>query len=525
MKKIVSFLLVMAITLLIIPVNAEAEPAFVVEQVTAAPGETVDVTISVKNNPGIASIKLAVTFDDALTLNSVTYNNAIGGMFMQPQQMTSPATLNWFNGTANTNGDWVFATLSFTVSADAQEGECPIEITYQPNNIYNIAEENLAFGIENGAVKVGAFTDSDIDKFTYELSGNEMTITGYAGTKANLTIAETYEIDGVVYTVTAIGEGAFEGCETLETVDIPATVTSIGDYAFYDCTNLKCATVRNAEAQLGEISLGYYYIRRGEDGLVEGFVLEGYEGSTAQEYALTEGITFSALAVSSDVIYAGDDLEAALDMAAETGKKVVLTQNISLRSVVIGESIVLDLNGYTLTADYFTCYGAVIDGADGGNALVKVNKGAHLATENEFMPIYDTAAGGYRFYKYELQNLGFKTVNSGTVKAGFRLVLANPAGYSVLSTTSDVALDTVSLISWSGSMGVTHYTFNDNTLRNYAVAAAADVANKGTVTKAITLTMTGVDSLGENPTVNFLPTVVTALGMTAKAPEATWTAQ
>ena len=219
------------------------------------------------------------------------------------------------------------------------------------------------------------------------------------------------------------------------------------------------------------------------------------------------------------------DLQLALQEAAQTGGTVKLTQDTQVVNLVLWNGATLDLNGYTLTVDYLSAFGTVVDGTIGGNALVVVNKGIHVAGDNSFMPIYDTAAGGYRFYKYELQNLGFKAAGSGTVKAGFRLTLANPAGYGVLSTTTDIALDTVSLISWTGSMGVTHYTFSDNTLRNYAALAAADMANKGAVTKAITLTLTGVDSLGANPTVNFQPTVATAPGMTAKAPEAKWTAQ
>jgi len=214
-----------------------------------------------------------------------------------------------------------------------------------------------------------------------------------------------------------------------------------------------------------------------------------------------------------------------LQEALASGGTVKLVKDTQVDYLTIGNGATLDLNGYTLTADYFTSYGTVVDGTDGGNALVKVNKGIHLATENEFMPIYDSANGGYRFYRYELQNLGFKAVDSGTVKAGFRLTFANTSGYDVLSTTTDVALDTVALVSWTGSMGVTHYTFSDDTLRNYAAMAAADIASKGSTSKAMTLTLTGVDSLGENASVQFQPTVETAPGMIAQGADKTWTAQ
>ncbi len=153
-KKVLTVLLVVTMLLSAIPVFANGNPSFVVESVTAKAGETIDVTISVVNNPGIASIKLKVNYDTNLILNSVTYNTAIGGMSMQPQKLNSPVTLNWFNGIADTNGDWVFATLSFTVADTATVGTCPITVTYEADNVYNIAEENITFEIENGGVAI-----------------------------------------------------------------------------------------------------------------------------------------------------------------------------------------------------------------------------------------------------------------------------------------------------------------------------------------------------------------------------------
>ena len=154
-KRLIPILLVVVMLISVFPVHAvETAPTFVVDSVTAEAGETVNVTISVKNNPGIASIKLSVTYDEALTLNSITYNTAIGGMSQQPQSKASPVTLNWFNGAADSTGDWVFATLSFTVNANAAIGDYDVSVTYEADNVYNIAEENVDFAIENGKVEV-----------------------------------------------------------------------------------------------------------------------------------------------------------------------------------------------------------------------------------------------------------------------------------------------------------------------------------------------------------------------------------
>lgn len=159
MKRIISGLLAILLLLSIsygTPVTAagETEPTFTVSSGQAAPGEKVSITIRIDNNPGIASVKLKVQFDSALTLTGVTYNPSLGGMSMQPQKLQSPATLNWFNGAQNTTGDMVYVTLSFTVAQNAASGFHDISVTYDPNDVYNIAEQNIAFQVKNGGVLV-----------------------------------------------------------------------------------------------------------------------------------------------------------------------------------------------------------------------------------------------------------------------------------------------------------------------------------------------------------------------------------
>ena len=159
MKKVLAILLAVALiaTLSIsavITASAGNDPTLVVSTETATKGATKDITISMVNNPGVASLKLSLTFPSDLTLNSVAYNAGLGGQSQAPAKLTSPVTLNWFNGGANTNGDMVYATLNFTVSNEATEGDKAIEISYKQDNVYNIDEEDVVFGITNGKITV-----------------------------------------------------------------------------------------------------------------------------------------------------------------------------------------------------------------------------------------------------------------------------------------------------------------------------------------------------------------------------------
>jgi len=131
------------------------EPQFRVSNKEAKRGSTVEVTVALKNNPGIASIILSLTYDtDALTLTEVVYNTAIGGQTVQPQNMNSPVKLYWINGFADAEGDFVLVTLKFTVNSNAALGDHDITLSYNADDIYDISETNLPFEIVNGKITV-----------------------------------------------------------------------------------------------------------------------------------------------------------------------------------------------------------------------------------------------------------------------------------------------------------------------------------------------------------------------------------
>ena len=73
----------------------------------------------------------------------------------------------------------------------------------------------------------------------YSISDNEVTITGYTGSAAEIAIPHTIESNPV----TAIGTKAFKGSTSLTSVTIPEGVTSIGERAFENCSSLKSVTI------------------------------------------------------------------------------------------------------------------------------------------------------------------------------------------------------------------------------------------------------------------------------------------
>lgn len=130
-------------------------PTFLVDSAEARPGEKkIPIKIALKANPGISSMGLLVSYDKDLMLDSVTYNSEIGGQTMESALTDNPAKLIWISPLEEVEGDWTFVTLYFNVAKDAAKGGKQIALSYNPDDVYGIDEENIDFSIVNGAITI-----------------------------------------------------------------------------------------------------------------------------------------------------------------------------------------------------------------------------------------------------------------------------------------------------------------------------------------------------------------------------------
>lgn len=67
-----------------------------------------------------------------------------------------------------------------------------------------------------------------------------------------LDIPATITIEGKIYRVTSIGDGAFMSCPNLTSVNIPKGVTNIKDFAFYECKSLTSINIPEGVTNIGE---------------------------------------------------------------------------------------------------------------------------------------------------------------------------------------------------------------------------------------------------------------------------------
>ena len=149
-------------------VSAAENPTISVSSKTVLAGATVDVNVSLENNPGIVSMLLNVNYDsDALTLINVTDAEVLGNQSHSNDLSLNPYILYWNNGTATTNftQNGKIATLTFKVNDNAPDKDYPITITYDKDNdaIFNLNFEPVNFTTTAGKISVVKMICGDVN--------------------------------------------------------------------------------------------------------------------------------------------------------------------------------------------------------------------------------------------------------------------------------------------------------------------------------------------------------------------------
>lgn len=129
-------------------------PSIVIGSARGKAGDTVDVTITMSDNPGFVSANLYVNYDeDLLTLKNVKDGGLLSGV-THSDNYTSPYGLCWVNDLAKENFkvNGVLATLTFEISKNAKPGKTIISLE---QDILDCDIENVVFKLTDGNVEVG----------------------------------------------------------------------------------------------------------------------------------------------------------------------------------------------------------------------------------------------------------------------------------------------------------------------------------------------------------------------------------
>lgn len=147
----------------------ETSPVIEVGSLTTYPGDTIKVPISVRNNPGISSIKLTVTYDPAvLGYKGCTFNEALtsiaGSQTVVNDTQSGRVVLSWVvANAAYTDAKGDIAVLDFEVKSVAENTSSPVSISYEPESTFDNNLVDQKFLIKNGTVQVNMIRPGDIN--------------------------------------------------------------------------------------------------------------------------------------------------------------------------------------------------------------------------------------------------------------------------------------------------------------------------------------------------------------------------
>ena len=114
-----------------------------------------------------------------------------------------------------------------------------------------------AYGFEVDGIYYNILTDKTNEvEVTYRGSTSSSYSNEYSG---SVTIPSTVTYNGTTYSVTSIGESAFESCNSLISVDIPYGVTVIKDWAFFECTSLISVNIPSSITTIGDYAFNICY--------------------------------------------------------------------------------------------------------------------------------------------------------------------------------------------------------------------------------------------------------------------------
>lgn len=144
------------------------EPTLYASNVTTKNSDTFEIAVSLQNNPGLASMRVKIDFNDSvMQLIDVEDMGILGDDFHSEDYDTTPYTLYWDNGTVSQNftenGD--IAKLTFKVYDNVKSGEYPITVTCDYDNADAINCELVTVQVDtvDGNVSIDSFTYGDVD--------------------------------------------------------------------------------------------------------------------------------------------------------------------------------------------------------------------------------------------------------------------------------------------------------------------------------------------------------------------------
>lgn len=141
-----------------------ATPTFAVEDAWASDNSTVEVYISVTNNPGLLGATLTVAWPEELTLVAAKSAEVFEDLtYQKPSNFVNTGTnFVWYGTSVENVKDGTVLVLTFHVAEGVAE-DSKLLITVTGNGIYDLNKDAVAARFEKGGIRIVNYTPGDVD--------------------------------------------------------------------------------------------------------------------------------------------------------------------------------------------------------------------------------------------------------------------------------------------------------------------------------------------------------------------------
>ena len=179
-------------------------------------------------------------FFECSGLESVTIGNGVTGIGERAFADCDGLTEITIPDSVTSIGGWAFADcrgLTIYCEADSQPSEW--DSTWNSDYMDVTRDCPVVWNCNNSNVADDGYIYAVIGGIRYALKSDIATVARQTTTLSGaISVLESVTYQGLSYSVTRIGDGAFEDCSGLTDITIPDSVTSIGVAAFADCDGL-----------------------------------------------------------------------------------------------------------------------------------------------------------------------------------------------------------------------------------------------------------------------------------------------
>ncbi len=159
LKKSLLIVCLILLTCLVVPLKgvfAAGNATLTIETIDAENGEEVKLAVTLSNNPGICTFRLAINYDKELTLIGVSDTKLYGDHMFGNDLNANPYILMWDESlkTKSNKSEGVLAYLTFRVDKDAASGTHKVWITYNTGDIYDLDLKDIDVQLVEGGVTV-----------------------------------------------------------------------------------------------------------------------------------------------------------------------------------------------------------------------------------------------------------------------------------------------------------------------------------------------------------------------------------